>query len=86
MYSWGFVDYLSYCLENYYVFFLCVTPNNVLYSNIEEKDLTVIILAYSFKGSLICIISFSQYIYIFFLVFLPWYMRDDLALLGLITD
>ena len=76
------MDYLSYCLENYYVFFLCVTPNNVLYGNIEEKDLTVVILAYSFKSSLICIKSFLQV----FFVCLPWYMRDALALVGLMSD
>ena len=63
------MDYLSYCLENYYVFFLCVTPNNVLYSNIEEKDLTVIILAHSFKSSLTCIIYFFQVFFFFFFSF-----------------
>lgn len=79
------MDYLSYCLENYYVFFLCVTPNNVLYGNIEEKDLTVVILAYSFKSSLICIKSFLQDFFCLF-VCLPWYMRDALALVGLMSD
>ena len=59
----------------------------MLYSNIEEKDLTVIILAHSFKSSLTCIIHFFKFFFFFFfLVFLPWYMREALALVVLMSD